>query len=1116
MNMKRATTLLNLLLIALLLISSTGAATTPFKILSTAPAAQQQTTTTVQQLQPVQKLEVASSTAAPETAAPTAPATQPTFTVLQKDTAASAPADSAVIKASATNTAIGTASKTDSPSSSTERSSTPKSLNISVTRQALTRLGVFWGGLSESTPELHFHSKTVTGDTTSGSTFTVSLTAADSDDHVTRISLARTPYAASDFDIRDCPADVYSCTIEFELSEAEPGAYTYMVKAKNARNQIVNDAVTVTVVEDLTADRFNFRTASMDGEKYGRGAIDYVDTEMFVWGDHVWGLRATGTPFATFTVPSNQLMAVEYTADGYYTDRNHIYFDSRLPTCSGGGCTFIAETDEDTYTTTCSLIVYDYHYACTLSNTTGHSQSFDYRAATDPIGPNTIRMYNLIYPQGAPIVDFGETDASFVEGESYTLTLDEYVHDDDTAASSISWTASTPRNLHVEINPSTRQATITQSADDWIGSEMVRFTATDPEGNTGSDYLTVRVLQDDNDAPVIVSKDPDADSANVGRFSSRRFSIHAIDPDYDPLTITWRKGADVVATDTFSYNYVDTDGVPRPLTVVVSDGNEEDAAAWNINIVDPIGTVEGTVTDRDTGLPLEVVHVFLLDAGSMILVEDDYTSSDGEYSMTVPDGTYDLLFTASGYEDLLVADISIYAGETTVQDAELELLPDPIGTVEGTVRDEYTSAAIGGVLVEALSGMTVINSTSTSAAGTYEMELLEGAYDIRFTKMGYKIDTHLDTAVNAGSTTTLDVEMIKWWDDDYGVKYDLTVQSNASWSRNPATRIELTSSNVELSDFQADCGDLRVVDATDEGLVDFYLQTCSPTQIVLYINESVSPTDDITYHIYGNSTFVESTNSVPLDVSSYLDNLWGYWEMDEASSTAGAAAAHGSELKLYSSPPGQSVSIETGRYDGARGELNTTKWFVNDTGVGTWNGDQDVTLLCWSKITDRASTNNPYYMSIFKSPWGSNGFSFDAYYDNSNNQAVCVLENQGAFGSSAYASINVPQDTWHMAACVYNTAANSHFACVNSTCGSAESFSAGGLVSANEVSIGAYDYDGNGLPDAQGRAFTDECGVWRRQAFSTSDVAWFYNDGFGRKYPFHYSLPVYTIGPAIR
>ncbi len=632
-----------------------------------------------------------------------------------------------------------------------------------VNREALTVHDIWWWGLNPSSTELHIDNKEVVGNTIAGESFVISITATDSDDLVTRISMGESPYLPEDYDIRDCDPAANECTIEFELSEAEPGTYTYMIKAKNERDQIVNDAITVTVVEHATTGTFNFITAALDGEAWDAGINTYVDSEIFVWGDEVTGLAIDGTPFASFTVPSDELLAAEYTSEGYITDRDHFYFNSRLPSCSGPHCTFTETVNGSAWTTSCDLILSDYHYACELTNDEGYHIMFDFRAEGDPAGDNTIRRYNLIYPASAPIVNFGELDASFVEGGDFIVSLDDYLYDEDTEPSAITWSVEGDTDLAVSIDPdSPHDAIISQRDPAWIGNQMLRFIAEDPEGNTGSDYLTVRVLNSDNNPPVIVSKTPEADSVNVGEGSTRLFSVDATDPDYDILTLTWRKGADVVATDSFTYLYEDTDGSPYPLTVIVSDGTEEAAAAWDINIVTPEGDLEGTVTDSETELALEEVTVDLFEEGGTPAGSTS-TDGSGHYEfLSVHEGTYYMLFIKEGYEDELVESIEILPGETTIQDAQMTGLPSTIGTLQGHVEDSATSADLDGVLVEATpEAGGEANSTTTDGSGDYSMDLREGTYTIKFTKLGYEALEFTGVAITPESLVTQDAALVE-------------------------------------------------------------------------------------------------------------------------------------------------------------------------------------------------------------------------------------------------------------------------------------------------------------------------------------------------------------------
>ena len=85
---------------------------------------------------------------------------------------------------------------------------------------------------------------------------------------------------------------------------------------------------------------------------------------------------------------------------------------------------------------------------------------------------------------------------TIVEGASFTDTyLNNYVSDDDTPLSDLTWTAAGQVDLEVVIlmgSPTTRIARITYPAG-WTGSETITFTVRDPENNSDSDDATFTV-----------------------------------------------------------------------------------------------------------------------------------------------------------------------------------------------------------------------------------------------------------------------------------------------------------------------------------------------------------------------------------------------------------------------------------------------------------------------------------------------------------------------------------------------------------------------------------------------------------------------------------------------
>jgi Carboxypeptidase regulatory-like domain/Kelch motif/Viral BACON domain len=112
----------------------------------------------------------------------------------------------------------------------------------------------------------------------------------------------------------------------------------------------------------------------------------------------------------------------------------------------------------------------------------------------------------------------------------------------------------------------------------------------------------------------------------------------------------------------------------------------------------PHGDLTGTVTDASTGDPIA-------DAVVSTSVASTSTDDEGQYSLTLPPGTYDVTASAFGYEEQTVTGVEVTDGGTTVQDFALD--PVPVRTVSGQVRDGsghgwplYAKVTVDGVPVE--------------------------------------------------------------------------------------------------------------------------------------------------------------------------------------------------------------------------------------------------------------------------------------------------------------------------------------------------------------------------------------------------------------------------------
>ncbi|MFH1849040.1 MAG: Ig-like domain-containing protein [archaeon] len=157
--------------------------------------------------------------------------------------------------------------------------------------------------------------------------------------------------------------------------------------------------------------------------------------------------------------------------------------------------------------------------------------------ATDPEGGSgsDAATFTVADLNDLPVVS-DIPDQTVMEGGTFaTITLDEYVADGDHADSEISWSSSATIDLTISIV--NRVATISIPNPDWHGSETITFTATDPEGASGSDSAVFTVTSV-NDPPV-VSDIPDQ-AVDVGQaFASITLDDYVSDADHADSQISW-------------------------------------------------------------------------------------------------------------------------------------------------------------------------------------------------------------------------------------------------------------------------------------------------------------------------------------------------------------------------------------------------------------------------------------------------------------------------------------------------------------------------------------------------------------------------------------------------
>lgn len=157
------------------------------------------------------------------------------------------------------------------------------------------------------------------------------------------------------------------------------------------------------------------------------------------------------------------------------------------------------------------------------------------------------------------------------------------------------------------------------------------------------------------------------------------------------------------------------------------------------------GSLQGVVTDAQTGLPIEGAQVH---AGFSNLL----TGPDGSYSLNLVAGTYTIEVSAYGYFDASQT-VEIVADQTTT--ANIALNPRPLSVVQGFVRDGGSHSGMPLYARLDVFGAKTPPIFTDPLTGAYQVTLIEG-YDYNFVITpllpGYPVTNQAVTAPAGGGT----------------------------------------------------------------------------------------------------------------------------------------------------------------------------------------------------------------------------------------------------------------------------------------------------------------------------------------------------------------------------
>ena len=189
-------------------------------------------------------------------------------------------------------------------------------------------------------------------------------------------------------------------------------------------------------------------------------------------------------------------------------------------------------------------------------------------------------------------------------------------------------------------------------------------------------------------------------------------------------------------------------------TVFLSPG---ESAELNIALIPFPATVQGTVRDTVTQIPISGALVKVVIPNTDIVVGSIITSSDGTYSLgNLPGGSYNVLISAVGYATEVIPVILAPNGTETV-DADLD--PNPAGFT-GFVLNAQTATGIQGALVRVFNSDGVfITSILTDDNGFYTISgLAQGQYTVIASADGFG-DQIAIVPLSTGETESLNFSL---------------------------------------------------------------------------------------------------------------------------------------------------------------------------------------------------------------------------------------------------------------------------------------------------------------------------------------------------------------------
>lgn len=130
-------------------------------------------------------------------------------------------------------------------------------------------------------------------------------------------------------------------------------------------------------------------------------------------------------------------------------------------------------------------------------------------------------------------------------------------------------------------------------------------------------------------------------------------------------------------------------------------------------------------------------------------------------------------------------------------------------------------------------------------------------------------------AADGGSLGLTAFEPAAWWNVSFNRKYSISANSTSDNNNLVPFRLIINDSYIDMQNCQADGGDVRIVNATEDGEEVYNITSWDGTTGIIFINASLNWTG----YLYCNASTSLTTTSSNIDLLN--ESLFSYWTMDD-------------------------------------------------------------------------------------------------------------------------------------------------------------------------------------------------------------------------------------------